>query len=417
MTYTITAEPCPQQLFSPTNIFRRLRLPASSVAAIPHAENRTIDLLSRVAACALVAASAGFGAVYAWTTGATHGAVLGGLSVLFAVALEICKPLALRNALTALSRFDLIRTGALAILAVTAISYSLTAELSLWASLRADSVADRQSASDTAATARTQTKRQTGLYERANAELASMLSARTDAEIQADITKLFADNPAAGDCSVMDGKVSRRVCPLVDALKAEAARGKRREELHTELVALASVRPAAANSTTADADPAATALATYLKFIGITVPVNVLGEWLALIPVLALEVGSAFAGLLVSSASRTPPKPTPSRRSRDGHLDTSETPANTPSEEAFNQPSEPFSPASEKLSVPGDPSERLIQLLRTRGGEVFGGQRSFAKAVSISPAHVNGLLHDLKDAGRVVLHVGKNGTRVKLVAS
>lgn len=416
MTYTTTAEPCPQQLFSLANIFRRLRWRTSTTPAIPQTENRVTDLLSKVAACALVAASAGFGAVYAWTTGATHGAVLGGLSVLFAVALEICKPLALRNALTALSRFDLIRTGALAILAVTAISYSLTAELSLWSALRADSIASRQSAADTAATAKTQTKRQTELYERVNADLASMLPARTDAEIQADITKLFADNPAAGDCSVMDGKVSRRVCPLVDALKAEAARGKRREELRAELVALAAVRPMTINATTVDADPAASALATYLTFIGIAVPVNVLGEWLALIPVLALEVGSAFAGLLAMPTSRTPSPTTPSKRSVDTIPDTSETPANTPCEDAFGQTAEAFNYASEKLSVPDDPSERLLQLLRTSGGEVFGGQRSFAKAVSISPAHVNGLLHDLKAAGRVTIDVGKNGTRVKLVA-
>jgi hypothetical protein len=41
---------------------------------------------------------------------------------------------------------------------------------------------------------------------------------------------------------------------------------------------------------------------------------------------------------------------------------------------------------------------------------------SLAKAVSISPAHVNGLLHELRMSGKVLLDVGKNGTRVKLVA-
>lgn len=35
---------------------------------------------------------------------------------------------------------------------------------------------------------------------------------------------------------------------------------------------------------------------------------------------------------------------------------------------------------------------------------------------TVSSASVNGLLHDLKAAGRVLLDVGKNGSRVKLVA-
>ncbi len=82
----------------------------------------------------------------------------------------------------------------------------------------------------------------------------------------------------------------------------------------------------------------------------------------------------------------------------------------------FTAGAEAFNAASEKLSVSDDPSERLLQLLRTSGGEVFGGQRSFARAVSISPAHVIGLLHDLRAAGKVLLDVGKNGTRVKLAA-
>lgn len=416
MTITTTAEPGPQQLFSLVNRLKAFCRRASTTPPTSVSENRVSDLLSRAAACALVTASAGFGAVYAWTAGSTHGIVLGSLSVLFAVALEICKPLALQNALAALTQFNVIRAVALSILAVTSISYSLTAELSLWAALRADGIAERQTAVDRTTDAKKQTRREDDKYETVKAELASLAPARTAAEIQADITKLFADNPAAGDCTIMDGKVSRKVCPQVAVLTAEAARGERRDELNEELGAV-SVTPAPiTKKETTVADPAATTLATYLAFLGIVVPVNILGEWLALIPVLALEVGSAFARLLAMSTARTPFLPLPGTRSVEAMDTITETPATTPAPGVLTYRAEAFSPPPGKLSVSDDPSERLLQLLRTSGGEVFGGQRSFAKAVGISPAHVNGLLHDLRAAGRVLLDVGKNGTRVKLSA-
>ncbi len=138
MTDTTTTRASLQELFSLVNRLKALRRRTSTTSPTFQPDNRVSDLLSRAAACALVAASAGFGALYAWNTGSAHGFVLGGLSVLFAVGLEVCKPLALRNAIAALTQFNPIRATALAILAATAISYSLTAELSLWAALRAD---------------------------------------------------------------------------------------------------------------------------------------------------------------------------------------------------------------------------------------------------------------------------------------
>jgi hypothetical protein len=92
------------------------------------------------------------------------------------------------------------------------------------------------------------------------------------------------------------------------------------------------------------------------------------------------------------------------------------TPVITPANDLFNAGAEAFTETTSKLRVSDDPSERLVDLLRMSGGEVFGGQRTFAKAIGISPAYVNGLLHDLKAAGKVALNVGKNGTRVRLVA-
>lgn len=421
MTDVTTAALRPQHFFSLSNIYSALVARTSPATAPLSTTNRAADLLSGVAACALVVASAGFGATYAWSTGHVHGPVLGSLSVLFAVALDVCKPLALRNAITALSELNLIRASALAILACTAVAYSITAELSLWSALRSDGIAHRQSTINATTNTAKDKKRIDDRYETANTELKAIAPARTPAEVKAEITKLFAANPKAGDCSELDGRVSRSICPQVEALNAEAARGERREALKKEMEEAAS---ASATATTpppttdevTTADPGATALATYLLALGFSIPVNTLSEWLALIPVLALEIGSLFAGLLVSPSPRAPLTPRASKRSLTPSDELAETPANTPRETVFNEGVQCVHSASERLSVSDDPSERLVDLLRKAGGEVFGGQRSFAKATGISPAHVNGLLHDLKAAGRVALDAGKNGTRVRLVA-
>lgn len=121
-------------------MFKRLRGLSSSKLSI----SPTTELVARAAACALVIASAGFGAVFAWQSGAHNGVVLGGLSALFAVALDVSKPLALRNALTALAGLNLFRAIPLALLASIAVAYSLTAELSLWSALKSDGIAARQ---------------------------------------------------------------------------------------------------------------------------------------------------------------------------------------------------------------------------------------------------------------------------------
>jgi hypothetical protein len=62
------------------------------------------------------------------------------------------------------------------------------------------------------------------------------------------------------------------------------------------------------------ADPGATALMTYLSALGISVSAGLVAQWLNLVPVLALELGSALAGVLVASVSHRrvkPVEPTP----------------------------------------------------------------------------------------------------------
>lgn len=109
-------------------------------------------IITATSAAALVIASAGFGAFYAWTTGSHHGPVLGTLSVLMALGLEGAKPFAAEGVFAALRSWSPFRAAAMAALAVVAVAYSLTAELSLMASIRADTAAQRTLAGDAADT-------------------------------------------------------------------------------------------------------------------------------------------------------------------------------------------------------------------------------------------------------------------------
>src|SRR5262245_38241993 len=89
---------------------------------------RLTSTVAGISAAGLVLASAGFGALYAWGAGSAHGWLMASLTVLFAVALEVCKPLSVAAAFNAFKRFALVRGVALALLAVVSIAYSLTAD-------------------------------------------------------------------------------------------------------------------------------------------------------------------------------------------------------------------------------------------------------------------------------------------------
>ena len=59
---------------------------------------KLVSLIARVAATGLCLASAAFGGVYAYTVGIHGGILLAGITVLFAVCLELVKPLAIASA-------------------------------------------------------------------------------------------------------------------------------------------------------------------------------------------------------------------------------------------------------------------------------------------------------------------------------
>lgn len=240
-------------------------------------------------AAALVIASAGFGAIYAWTTGSKHGPLLGALSVLMALGLEGAKPFAIEGVFVALRSWSIGRAIAMAALGLVAVAYSVTAELSLTASIRADIVAKHTLAGDAAEAARAR-------YSDAKHELAALPSSRPAGTVAAEIERLRT-TPGLISCDDTSAKgygpITRRTCADIATLRAEGEIAAQRERLRQALAA--AERDLTTTSPPSKSDPAASALATYVAVFGLSVAPASLSDWLALVPVLALEIGSALA--------------------------------------------------------------------------------------------------------------------------
>lgn len=321
--------------------------------------------------------------------------------------------MAVASALSAFGSWSLIRGLALSLLAAVAIAYSLTSELALVAGTRGDLAAKRASA----------VEQNEGRHLRiaaAREELSTLAPSRTVAEVRADITKLLAENPKSGNCSKPDGPVSRSVCPTIAALNAEIARAERRAELQATIAKLTEVLPV---GVVKSADPASSALTTYLATLGITVSASMLSEWLVLVPVLALEVGAALAMVLVQSVSGPQPAlPT----TQDEHKADTEPAQRADSSLGAKDESERTPVKARKRTRDrgdkgggGQSGRRLgnvVDLLKARGGQVSGGQRGIAKTLGLSKSRVNEVLHELAAAGAVRLTTSRTGTWVALVA-
>ena len=249
--------------------------------------------LAKLAASALIIASAGFGAYYAGSLGAEQGPLLAVLSIAMAIGLELAKPFSVAAAFDAFRSSRICQGVAVALLGIVAISYSLSAELSLWASMRSDRIAVRAAESNVAISARDQ-------YQRAKLELDGLPPARPSAELQSLIDGVLID-PRAGGCVVIDGKFTREQCPKVAEWKAEQARSQRRAQLEQTMREAEAAM--ASGPVAKTADPGATALATYLAIFGLKVEPSLLTELLILVGVLALELGSALSLVLVQAVS------------------------------------------------------------------------------------------------------------------
>lgn len=373
-------------------------------------------VLALAAASALVIASAGFGGYFAWSINRHHAPTLAALAVLMALGLELAKPLAVSALFAAVRSWRLGQALGLFALAAVAIVYSLTAELQLMALSRADAVAGREHDAGKASAAR-ETR------DALRAELARTPAARSPAELEPLIAAKVAATKGA-DCTLwVESTRQRAVCVDVAQLRAEAARGERRDELAGRLAA--AERALADAGPQRVADPSAVALATYLGAFGLQIEPRRLGDWLVLVAVFALEIGSMFAAALVTATRPNTTRDTATRVSepltpaplRDTGRN-AETPAlpapERPAEHAGEMLALSVPPAADRLEVAEHPAERVLALLRDKGGEVFGSQRTLALAVGVSPARLNRVLHELAGSGRVNLCAGKAGTRVQI---
>ncbi len=392
MTFSLPKNPCCKD-----SNFRVSRVSWLSSLASQITSSSTI---AKLAAASLIVASAGLGCVYAWTTGNHHGPALGALLVLMAIGLEIAKPVSIAAAFEAFKRWRFFQGAALALLGAVAVTYSLTAELSLMATSRGDLVAERSSQS--AASQRAESR-----YNQAKAELATLPTTRTKEELDAKITALLA-TPGADGCREINGQVTRRVCPQVAELKTESARAEQRNKLQETMVEAES-QMAKAPAVKAP-DPAATALAAYLALIGILVRPELLTEILILVGVLALEVGSALSLVMVRSVEFEMPKPVP---------------------QTINVPMVQQPQAEEVVQVvhpentgDGKPADtqrdqvkkRILNQLKSSGGKVSGSQRGLSKLIGADKTTMRRAISGLVAAGVIAMEATRNGTMLRLVA-
>jgi hypothetical protein len=393
--------------------------------------------LAAISATGLIFASAGFGAVFAWTTGSVHGPLLAALMVTMAIALELAKPLAVASALSSFRSWAVIRGLLLAALAIVGVGFSLTAELQLVASLRGDVVAKREAAIEQHGDRRERVKA-------ARAELVSLVPARTVEEAQADIAKLLADNPKAYNCrNATANPTARYVCPKVAVFNGEIARAKRRGELQG-VIDLGTDGTNSAG-TVKNGDPGSSVVVTYLAALGVNVSATRLSDWLTLVPVAALELGAALALVLVQAVAgvqtgqemprQIEQKPDAPDQGKAAQSQTAS--PDTKSHACSGVPvSAPPSPTTKKRtrhktqkrtrgkggegSGGGQSGRRrlgnVVDLLKARGGRIEDGQRGIAKTLGLSKSRVNEVLHELAAAGVVRLATSRAGTMVALAA-
>lgn len=362
----------------------------------------------------LVSTGAALGALYGYTVGSAHGgAILGGLLAAAALGGELLKPFAISAGIDALGAWRPVRAVVCLVLGAVCVTYSLSAELGLAAAARGDLAAERGNEAAKA-------QRAEARYQRLAGELAAIPSARPAGELQALIDGIdrlpgivVGGQPCGG---VANGPATREHCPRRAALAAELARAEQQERRGRDLRA-AEIERSAAGAMVA-ADPLAGALAVYLAAVGWTTTPEKLAPWLALLPVLLLEFGSALGVVVVRAFEPVQVAPTAAAKDAIPVTGLQAAPEHGPAAEigimdvnqGMNQGADHAEPASRQ-----DVAEAVLRLVRDAGGRVDHSERGLAKLIGTSRSTTRRALAGLVAAGALAVAVGANGTTIRLV--
>jgi hypothetical protein len=323
----------------------------------------------------LVAASAALGTYFGYLSGSHFDWRLGVVFAGAALGGEIVKPFAVRAAIDALGRFNLVRFVACALVAVVCIGYSLASELALSAMGRGDMVAMRKASSDTAGNAR-------GDRARHVAELATLKAARPVSELEPLVAS------ARPTCRIIVTAEKREtVCAKDPKLLSEYGRAKRRAELEGKIAVI----DGKGVGTTKAADPLATATAFYLGAAGYRFDAADVSIWLYLVPVLFLEIGSAFSMIVVRAM--IPVQREPRRWFRRRERSNSAEP-NPPASAPIPEPVNPAEPSKVvRLPARGKPmlEAKALAFVREKlaNGERFPSQDAIAERCSVAKSTVS----------------------------
>ena len=206
-------------------------------------------------------------------------------------------------------------------------------------------------------------------------------------------------------------------CTEASGLQSELGRAQRRQSLQ-DTIAGAVGEPDRA--TVRSADPAAAAISTYLAAAGIQLPADTLTAWLSLVPVLALEIGSALAGLLV--ASYAPAARTHRRTNTDNRRAPAigATPAiwvasETPMPIRQGADAADHAPITLDQPICADQREILDRLKHVAtAGTIKASQRGLARLIGLPQSSLNEKLHALAAIGVIALSTSNAGTAITL---
>lgn len=378
------------------NIYRRLR---------SHTIQSTLAI---VAGIVLVAASAATNAIYGWykTDLLPYQIVWASVSIAASGILAI-GPTTLLKAL----RQHMVAGSVVALMAIAICgAYSFTAAIGASAGQRITAEVTQTATDGTRA-------RLQSAYQAAKDELANLpSSAAAFAELDAQVTALKL-TPGANNCEKIDGPISKRVCPEVASLEIERAKAVRREQLQTTMADATRDLKKIGPPKVANTDAAA--ISGYLAVAGITVSTEAINRWLALLAVALVEFGGGLAFALASVlrepvAASTVATEAPSNPPKTKAVDTDDRPEKVEARPVLKLV--PNRKMQRRPSAHANFSDRMLTLVKERGGELYAGHRPLAKALGCSTAHIGNLLRDLSDAGHVTVQATKTGTVIRLAA-